>query len=70
MARQKNAIVIHDDQDDDRIEPRPTGLGPNALNRGLALLDIIADAPRPDEMLVALVLAIGGRPLHRVKKPG
>lgn len=29
----------------------------------------IADAPRPDEILVALVLAIGGRPLHRVKKP-
>lgn len=26
----------------------------------------IADAPRPDEMLIALVLAIGGRPLHRV----
>ncbi|KQW72489.1 amino acid synthesis family protein [Methylibium sp. Root1272] len=29
----------------------------------------IADAPRPDEMLIALVLAIGGRPLHRVRKP-
>ncbi len=29
----------------------------------------IADAPHPDEMLVALVLAIGGRPLHRVRKP-
>lgn len=28
----------------------------------------IADAPRPDEMLVALVLAVGGRPLHRISK--
>lgn len=28
----------------------------------------VADAPRPDEMLVALVLAIGGRPLHRITK--
>jgi len=28
----------------------------------------IADAPRSDEMLIALVLAIGGRPLHRIKK--
>ncbi|MEQ7155146.1 SMP-30/gluconolactonase/LRE family protein [Brevundimonas aurifodinae] len=32
---------------EDRLEPRPSGLGPNALNRGLALLDIIANAPRP-----------------------
>lgn len=30
----------------------------------------IADAPRPDEMLVALVLAVGGRPLHRISKAG
>ncbi|MFT4221308.1 MAG: amino acid synthesis family protein [Microbacterium sp.] len=29
----------------------------------------IADAPRDDEMLIALALAIGGRPLHRVRKP-
>ncbi|MGJ0204564.1 amino acid synthesis family protein [Leucobacter sp. gxy201] len=29
----------------------------------------IGDAPRDDEMLVAVVLAIGGRPLHRVPKP-
>lgn len=28
----------------------------------------IADAPRGNEMLVAVVLAIGGRPLHRVSK--
>ncbi|MGA2082331.1 MAG: amino acid synthesis family protein [Holophaga sp.] len=27
----------------------------------------IADAPKPDEVVVALVLAVGGRPLHRVK---
>ncbi len=27
----------------------------------------IADAPRPDEILVALALAIGGRPLHRTQ---
>jgi len=30
----------------------------------------IADAPRADEMLVALVLAVGGRPLHRIAKAG
>jgi len=29
----------------------------------------IADAPHPDEVVVALVLAIGGRPLHRVHLP-
>lgn len=29
----------------------------------------IGDAPRADEMLIALVLATGGRPLHRVGKP-
>lgn len=28
----------------------------------------IADAPRPDEMLIALCLGIAGRPLHRVGK--
>ena len=27
---------------------------------------VIPDAPRPDEILVALVLGIGGRPLHRI----
>jgi hypothetical protein len=27
----------------------------------------VPDAPRPDEVLVALVLGIGGRPLHRVQ---
>ena len=27
----------------------------------------VPDSPRPDEVLVALVLAIGGRPLHRVQ---
>lgn len=30
----------------------------------------IPDAPRADEMLVALVLTVGGRPHARVKKPG
>lgn len=30
----------------------------------------IADAPRADEILVALVLSSGGRPHARVKKPG
>lgn len=29
----------------------------------------IADAPREDEMLVSLTLAVGGRPLARVTKP-
>lgn len=29
----------------------------------------IPDAPHDDEILVALALAIGGRPLHRVSKP-
>lgn len=28
----------------------------------------IADAPKPDEMVIAVALAIGGRPLHRTKK--
>ena len=28
----------------------------------------IADAPRPDEILIALCLGIAGRPLHRVDK--
>ena len=27
----------------------------------------ICDAPRPDEILVAVSLAVGGRPLHRIK---
>ena len=30
----------------------------------------IADAPRDDEMVIALVLSSGGRPHARVKKPG
>ena len=30
----------------------------------------IADAPREDEILIALVLSTGGRPHARVKKPG
>ncbi len=30
----------------------------------------ISDAPRDDEMLIALVLSTGGRPHARVKKPG
>ncbi len=30
----------------------------------------IPDAPRPDEVVVVLALATGGRPLARVKKPG
>jgi hypothetical protein len=30
---------------------------------------VIHDAPRPDEILVCLVLAAGGRPLARTKKP-
>jgi hypothetical protein len=30
----------------------------------------IGDAPRADEMVVVLALAIGGRPLARVRKPG
>ncbi|MDH4103600.1 MAG: amino acid synthesis family protein, partial [Thermoleophilia bacterium] len=29
----------------------------------------IPDAPRPDEVVVYLVLAAGGRPLARTKKP-
>jgi len=29
----------------------------------------IPDAPRPNEVVVALVLAIGGRPLHRISLP-
>ncbi|MFM8390549.1 MAG: amino acid synthesis family protein [Actinomycetota bacterium] len=28
----------------------------------------IDDAPRPDEIVVALVYATGGRPAHRVQK--
>ena len=28
----------------------------------------IADAPRPDEILIALCLGVAGRPLHRVVK--
>ncbi len=27
----------------------------------------VADAPRPDEMLIAVCLGIGGRPLKRTK---
>lgn len=30
----------------------------------------IPDAPRSDEIVVCLALAVGGRPLHRVTKPG
>ena len=30
----------------------------------------VADAPRPNEILVCLVLGIGGRPLHRVERSG
>ena len=30
----------------------------------------VPDAPRPDEILVCLVLGVGGRPLARVGKPG
>ncbi len=30
----------------------------------------IPDAPRPDEMVIALVLSAGGRPNARVRKPG
>lgn len=29
----------------------------------------VADAPRPDEIVVCLALAVGGRPLHRVQRP-
>jgi hypothetical protein len=29
----------------------------------------VPDAPRPDEILVCLALALGGRPLHRVARP-
>lgn len=29
----------------------------------------LPDAPRPDEIVVCLALAVGGRPLHRVAKP-
>ena len=29
----------------------------------------IADAPRADEIVVCLALAVGGRPLHRVSRP-
>jgi Amino acid synthesis len=29
----------------------------------------VSDAPRSDEILVCLALAVGGRPLHRVNKP-
>jgi hypothetical protein len=29
----------------------------------------VDDAPRPDEMVVVLALAVGGRPLHRIVKP-
>ena len=28
----------------------------------------IPDAPRPDEILIALCLGVGGRPLHRIGK--
>ncbi len=30
----------------------------------------IDDAPRPDEVLVVLALGVGGRPLHRIGRPG
>lgn len=29
----------------------------------------VPDAPRPDEIVVVLALAVGGRPLHRVERP-
>jgi hypothetical protein len=29
----------------------------------------VDDAPRPDEVLAVLALAVGGRPLHRIVKP-
>lgn len=29
---------------------------------------VVADAPRPDEILLALCLGVGGRPLHRIGK--
>ena len=29
----------------------------------------LADAPRPDEIVIALALSIGGRPNARVRKP-
>lgn len=29
----------------------------------------VDDAPRPDEILAVLALGVGGRPLHRIKKP-
>jgi hypothetical protein len=29
---------------------------------------VIPDAPKPNEMVIAVALAIGGRPLHRTKK--
>lgn len=29
----------------------------------------VPDAPRADEILVCLVLGVGGRPLHRVERP-
>ena len=29
----------------------------------------IPDAPRPDEILIALALSVGGRPGARVRKP-
>lgn len=30
----------------------------------------IDDAPRPDEILAVLALGVGGRPLHRIGRPG
>ena len=29
----------------------------------------VDDAPRPDEILAVLALGVGGRPLHRIRKP-
>jgi hypothetical protein len=29
----------------------------------------VDDAPRPDEIVAVLGLAVGGRPLHRIGKP-
>lgn len=34
-----------------------------------AIAITVDDAPRPDEVLAVLALAVGGRPLHRIVKP-
>lgn len=36
----------------------------------MAAIDVcIGDAPRPDEMVISVALAVGGRPLARTRKP-